>query len=186
MRYCSGCGQILVRKVPPGDNRERLVCEHCGAIHYENPRVVAGCLPVWENRVLLCRRAIEPRRGRWTLPAGFLEQGETLAAGAERETWEEARARVRLRGIYTMFSVPHVSQVHVFFRADLIDGAFGVGEESCDVRLFGEAEVPWGELAFPVATRTLEHYFADRERAEFPTRTEDIVLERPAGKIREG
>lgn len=186
MNYCSSCGQPLARKVPPGDNRERHVCERCGAIHYENPRIVAGCLALWEDRVLLCRRAIEPRRGRWTLPAGFLEQGETLVAGAERETWEEARARVQIRGIYTVFSVPHISQVHVFFRAGLIDGAYGVGEESCDARLFGEAEVPWSELAFPVAARTLQHYFADRKGGRFPTRTEDIIVERPSAKAGSG
>ena len=178
MNYCSRCGRRVERKIPPGDNRERFVCGHCGAIHYQNPRVVTGCLPVWGDRVLLCRRAIEPRKGRWTLPAGFLEARETVPAGAVRETWEEARARVDIQALYTVFSVPHISQIHMFFRAQLVDGTFAVGEESLDVRLFDEDGVPWEELAFPVVTKTLRHYFDDRPGARFPVHTEDIIVER--------
>lgn len=179
MNYCSRCGQAVERKVPPGDNRARFVCGHCGAIHYENPRIVAGCLPVWDDQVLLCRRAIEPRRGLWTLPAGFLETGETIHAGARRETWEEARARVEILSLYTVFSVPHISQVHMFFRAHLVDGTYAVGDESLDVRLFDEESVPWDALAFPVVGKTLKHYFADRaDSGRFPVHTEDLVVER--------
>ena len=180
VNYCSRCGREVERKIPPGDNRERFVCGHCGAIHYENPRIVAGCLPVWDGRVLLCRRAIEPRKGHWTLPAGFLEAGETIHAGAARETWEEARARVEIQGLYTVFSVPHISQVHMFFRARLVDGDYAVGDESLDVRLFEEDGVPWEDLAFPVVTKTLQHYFHDRGNIDgpgsvFPVHTEDVI-----------
>ena len=180
MNYCSRCGREVERKIPPGDNRERFVCGHCGAIHYQNPRIVAGCLPIWDDRVLLCRRGIEPRKGLWTLPAGFLEVGETVHAGASRETWEEARARVEILGLYTLFSVPHISQVHMFFRARLMDGEYAVGEESLDVRLFEEDAVPWEDLAFPVVTRTLRHYFRDRGAVArtgdgFPVHVEDVV-----------
>lgn len=178
MNYCSRCGRGVERKIPSGDNRERFVCGHCGTIHYQNPRIVTGCLPVWGDRVLLCRRAIEPRRGRWTLPAGFLEAGETVPAGALRETWEETRARVDIQALYTVFSVPHISQIHMFFRAQLVDGTFAVGEESLDVRLFDEDSVPWEELAFPVVTKTLRHYFDDRPGERFPVHTEDIIVER--------
>ena len=192
MNYCSRCGREVERKIPPGDNRERFVCGHCGAIHYQNPRIVTGCLPLWEGQVLLCRRAIEPRRGLWTLPAGFLEVGETVEAGALRETWEEARARVELLGLYTLFSVPHISQVHMFFRGGLVDGEFAAGDESLEVRLFDEDAVPWDELAFPVVTRTLRHYFQDRAAGEetgefetgrhagvpYPVHTEEVVVER--------
>ncbi len=184
MNYCSRCGREVERKIPPGDNRERFVCGHCGAIHYQNPRIVTGCLPVWNDRVLLCRRAIEPRRGHWTLPAGFLEAGETIDAGAVRETWEEARARVEIQGLYTVFSVPHISQVHMFFRARLADGHYAPGDESLDVRLFEEDGVPWEDLAFPVVTKTLRHYFHDRVHdrgtaanpgSVFPVHVEDVI-----------
>ena len=174
VNYCSACGKPVVRKVPPGDHRERFVCGHCGAIHYQNPKVVVGCLPIRGHRVLLCQRGIEPRKGYWTLPAGFLETGETIAAGAARETREEALAQVSIIGLYTVFNVPHISQVHLFFRATLDDGAFGIGEESLDARLVEERDVPWDSLAFPVVSRTLAHYFADRGEGRFPVRVEDV------------
>lgn len=174
MNYCSACGKPVLRKVPPGDHRERYVCGHCGVIHYQNPRVVAGCLPICGDRVLLCQRAIEPRKGRWTLPAGFLETGETIAAGAARETLEEALAHVSIVGLYTVFNVPHISQIHIFFRATVEDGAFGVGSESLDARLVEEGEVPWDDLAFPVVSHTLAHYFADRGEGRFPVRVLDV------------
>ena len=154
------------------------MCERCGAIHYVNPKIVAGCLVVHDTAVLLCRRGIEPRKGLWTLPAGFLELGETTLDGARRETWEEARAKVEPLGLYTLFNLPHISQVYLFYRARLAEGGFAAGEETTDVRLFEEDAIPWDELAFPVVTNTLRHYFSDRRRDDYPVRAEDIVIER--------
>ncbi len=178
MNFCSHCGHPVTRRIPTGDNRPRYVCVECEAIHYQNPRIIAGCLPVHEDRVLLCRRSIQPRAGLWTLPAGFLENGETTAQGALRETREEANANVEIIDIYTMFSLPHISQVYMFFRARLLDLDFAAGEETEAVHLFREEEVPWDELAFPVITETLKHYFHDRQRNEFPVHSRDIVIER--------
>ena len=178
MNFCSACGGTIILRKPPGDNRERFVCQSCDAIHYVNPKIVTGCLPLRGSAVLLCQRAIHPRKGLWTLPAGFLELGETTLAGALRETWEEARANVEPMGLYTVFNLPHISQVYFFFRAALTDGGFGPGEETTDVALFDEVDVPWRELAFPVVTSTLRHYFADRVRGDYPVRMEDIVIER--------
>ena len=176
MKFCSACGGLVVRKVPSGDNRERFVCETCGAVHYVNPKVVSGCLVTHEGAVLLCRRAIQPGKGLWTLPAGFLELGETIAQGAARETFEEANAKVEIDGLYTVFSLPHISQIYVFFRARLLDGKFAAGAETADAKLFDEHEIPWQDLAFPVVTKTLRHYFADRSSGQFPVYAEDIVL----------
>jgi ADP-ribose pyrophosphatase YjhB (NUDIX family) len=178
MKFCSNCGATLTYAIPPGDNRERHVCNDCDTVHYQNPRIVAGCLPVWDDRVLLCLRAIEPRKGYWTLPAGFLENGETIAAGAARETAEEANARVEALELYTVFSLPHISQAYMFFRADLCDLNFSSGEESLDVRLFAEHEIPWDELAFPVITQSLQFYFADRTRGNFPVRSRELEFSR--------
>jgi ADP-ribose pyrophosphatase YjhB (NUDIX family) len=154
-------------RVPEGDNRERYVCDRCGAIHYSNPKIVAGCIPEWGERILLCRRAIEPRYGLWTLPAGFMENGETTEQAAARETLEEARARVDVIGLYGVFSIPHISQVYMLFRARLLDLDFGPGPESLEVELFDPAYLPWDELAFPVVQRTLEQYREDLERGAF-------------------
>ena len=179
MKFCSHCGSAaLERRIPPGDTLPRFVCSDCGTIHYQNPKVVVGCLPVWEERVLLCKRAIDPRQGLWTLPAGFLENGETIFAGAMRETAEEARARVELGPLYTMISLPQINQIYVMFRARLLDLAFGPGSESLEVRLFDENDVPWSELAFRTITRTLRNFFLDRKLGEFPTHVS--VLERRA------
>ena len=175
MKYCSQCGDSVVEKIPSGDNRLRFVCETCEHIHYQNPRIIAGCLPVYGDRVLLCKRAIEPRAGRWTLPAGFLENGEATSAGALRETREEANANAAIIGLYTLFSLPHISQVYMLFRAELLDLNFSAGEESLDVQLFTEAEIPWDELAFPVVNKTLEHYFADRRQDQYPVRYADLT-----------
>ena len=175
MKYCSACGASVVLEVPPGDNRPRHVCGTCASIHYLNPKVVVGAVPVWEELVLLCRRAIEPRLGYWTLPAGFLECGETMEEGACREAREEANANLVLEGLYTLFSIPHIDQVHVYFRARLIDRSFHPGEESLEVRLCREEEIPWDELAFPVVRRTLELWFEDRERGRFRTHSGDII-----------
>lgn len=178
MNYCNQCGEAVSQQIPEGDNRLRYVCATCTTIHYENPKVITGCLPIHEDQVLLCKRAIEPRSGLWTLPAGFLENGETSADGALRETMEEANARVNIEGLYTLFSLPHISQVYMFFRATLQDLDFYAGEESLEVQLFNEDEIPWDNLAFPVITETLKHYFKDRTSNTFETRYMDIVIKR--------
>ena len=176
MRFCSHCGSDRIeRRVPEGDTLSRDVCAACRTVHYQNPKVVVGCLPEWEGRVLLCRRAIKPRQGLWTLPAGFLENGETILAGAIRETLEEARARVEIGNLYTMISLPQISQVYVMFRARLLDLDFGPGPESLEVRLFGEHEIPWEEMAFRTIGRTLRNYFLDRKLGAFPTRVSTLV-----------
>lgn len=177
MNYCSACGGGIRLRVPAGDNRERFVCDACDMVHYINPKIVTGTLPVANGAVLLCRRAIEPRKGRWTLPAGFLEMGETTPAGAMRETLEEANAEVEIDGLYTVFNLPHISQIYFFFRARLL-GGFAAGEETLEARLFEQEQVPWDELAFPVITQTLRHYFQDRTTGHFPVRMEDIVVRR--------
>jgi ADP-ribose pyrophosphatase YjhB (NUDIX family) len=165
IHHCRVCGQATAYRVPAGDNRERAVCTACGEIHYENPLVVVGTLPVWGEQVLLCKRAIEPRHGFWTLPAGFMELGESTSAGALRETEEEAGARVELQGLYTLLNVVRVGQVHLFYRARLLDTGFAPGEESLEVQLFTEAQIPWEQIAFRTVRQTLEHYFADRRQA---------------------
>ncbi len=175
MNYCSHCGSAdIALRIPEGDNRPRYVCAVCGTIYYQNPKIVVGCLPDWQGRVLLCRRAIEPRHGLWTLPAGFLENAETLAAGAERETLEEAQARVGLGEMYTVINLPHVSQIYMMFRATLLDRDFGPGPESLEVRLFDEEEIPWERLAFRTIARTLRNYFLDRKSGVFPLRLSTI------------
>jgi ADP-ribose pyrophosphatase YjhB (NUDIX family) len=168
VKFCSACGSpALLFRVPPGDTLPRHVCDACGTVHYENPKIVVGCLPEWEGRVLLCKRAIEPRYGRWTLPAGFLENHESLGTGAMRETLEEASARVRLGPLYAVISLPQISQVYMMFRAQLMDVDFGPGTESLEVRLFEEADVPWEELAFRTIARTLRRFFVDRRIGHF-------------------
>ena len=175
MKFCSDCGARVVLRTPPGDNRPRHVCGDCGAIHYPNPKTVVGALPEWEGLVLLCRRAIEPRRGYWTLPAGFLEQGETMEAGACREAREEANASLAIEALYTLFSIPHIDQIHAYFRARLLDRDFHPGEESLDVGLFRENEIPWRELAFPVVRKTLELWLDERKGGRFRTHSGEIV-----------
>ncbi len=162
MNYCSHCGQPVVVEVPPGDNRPRHVCRSCGRVHYENPRVVVGCVAESEGSILLCRRAIEPRRGFWTVPAGFMELGETLAEAAIRETWEEAQARVELGALFAVVDVVHARQVHVFFRGTMSQPAFAAGEETLEARLVRPDEVPWDEIAFPSVTIALRQYLVDR------------------------
>ncbi|HEY8555647.1 MAG TPA: NUDIX hydrolase [Burkholderiales bacterium] len=175
MKYCSKCGSPVDLRVPDGDHVARHVCGECGEIHYINPKVVVGCVPRWEDRVLLCRRAIEPRYGLWTLPAGFLEINETTIEGAVRETLEEASARVRIQQLYALFNLPHVNQVYVMFLADLVEPKFGPGPESLEVALYEERDIPWEQIAFPVVEQTLKLYFADRRTGHFPVRTGDIV-----------
>ena len=175
MKYCSSCGNTLVHEIPTGDDRHRHVCRECNTIHYQNPRIITGCLPLHEDKVLLCRRAIQPRHGFWTLPAGFMENGETTTEGALRESWEEAQATIELDDLYTLFNLPHINQVYMFYRGRLANLDFKAGVESLDVQLFKEDEIPWDELAFPVVNRTLTFYFADRKNDHFPLHCEDIV-----------
>ena len=162
MNFCSHCGQPVSRRVPPGDQLPRFVCDACGTIHYENPKLVAGCVPEWQGQILLCRRAIEPRRGFWTVPAGFMENGETLMAAAAREAVEEAQAEVEIGSLLAIFHALRAQQVHVFFRARLAVPRFGVGPESLEVQLVEERDVPWDEIAFPSGVFALRRYFADR------------------------
>ncbi|WP_339806665.1 NUDIX hydrolase [uncultured Marinobacter sp.] len=174
MKFCSSCGHPVEQRVPAGDNRPRYVCPSCETIHYQNPRIVAGTVPVWEGQILLCRRAIEPRYGYWTLPAGFMENSETTEEAATRETLEEAEATVSLEGLYTIIHVPHIDQVHMFYRAQLIDGRYGAGEESLETQLFNPADIPWERISFPTVRRTLEHFIEDLPRQEYPMRISDI------------
>lgn len=183
MKFCSECAHPVSLLVPPDDNRPRFVCEQCGTIHYQNPKMVIGSIPVWEEdgdiRVLLCKRAIEPRYGYWTLPAGFMENSETTTEAALRETFEEAGARIQLHDLFSLLNVPHVHQVHLFYRATLLDLDYQAGIESLEVELFAEHEIPWSDIAFPTVGHTLKAFFADltRIRAEggaFGLHTEDI------------
>lgn len=163
MNYCSNCGSDqLAFVVPNGDNRPRFVCGNCNTIHYSNPNIVAGCLPVWDNKVLLCRRAIEPRLGYWNIPSGFLENGESVEEGAIREVWEEALAKVEVQHILSIYSLPHINQVYIHLLGDLVSGQFGVGEESLESQLFAEEDIPWEEMAFTSSVFSLKRYFKDR------------------------
>jgi ADP-ribose pyrophosphatase YjhB (NUDIX family) len=162
INFCSVCGAAVESRIPDGDNLPRGVCVACGTIHYQNPKLVIGSIPVWGQQILLCKRAIEPRYGKWTLPAGFMENGETVAQAAMRETTEEAGAHIELGDVFSMLSVPHINQVHVFHLARLVDLDFQAGVESLEVRMFDEASVPWNELAFRTVSSTLKFFFEDR------------------------
>jgi ADP-ribose pyrophosphatase YjhB (NUDIX family) len=184
LNFCSVCSHAITRRIPPGDNRERACCDQCGAVHYVNPKVVVGTLPVWGQQVLLCRRAIEPRHGFWTLPGGFLEVAESTPAGALRETDEEAGARVVLGKLFTMLDVLHVHQIHLFYLAELVDVDFAPGEESLEVRLFDEADIPWDDLAFRTVSTTLRYFFEDRRRGRFELHTGTIDwIHRPVAAV---
>lgn len=174
MSYCTRCGAVVDSRIPAGDDRPRDVCPRCGHIHYENPKLVAGCVVESGERLLLCKRAIEPRYGLWTVPAGYLEMGETVADGARREALEEARATVELIAPYCLVNLTFVSQVYFMFRARL-DGGFGAGHESLEVRLFDESEIPWEELAFSSVRETLRLYFADRAAGAFSFHMLDVT-----------
>ncbi|GAA6167683.1 NUDIX hydrolase [Sessilibacter corallicola] len=175
MKFCSICGSAVTLKIPHGDDRQRYVCDECNTIHYQNPKIITGCLPVYENKVLLCKRAIEPRSGLWTLPAGFMENGESMEQGAARESWEEARLTLKNHTLYQVFSLPHISQVYVFYLSEIASLDFGPGPESLEVELFTEAEIPWDKLAFPVVRSTLKDYFADFPNKEFPIRNSTVT-----------
>lgn len=178
MKFCSSCGGAVELRIPEDDDRERHVCTVCGLIHYVNPRVIVGCLPVYEDKVLLCKRAIEPRLGFWTLPAGFMENRETTQQGAARETWEEARARVEDLELYRIFDIPYISQVYMFYRCALINGEYGVGPESLETGLFTQDEIPWDDIAFPVVRQTLEAWFRDRDVGHYPVEVSAIEYHR--------
>jgi len=178
MKYCSECGQAVSLEIPEGDNLPRYVCKDCQTIHYQNPKIVAGCLLSWQDKILLCKRAIEPRYGAWTLPAGFMENDETTAQAAAREALEEASARSTALELYTLHNLPHINQVYLMFRGELIDGYAAAGDESLEVGLFSESEIPWDEIAFPVIHETLEFYLHDRKTGHFPVRTGDVIRDR--------
>jgi len=174
-RFCTQCGAPLSQRVLPDDNRLRDVCEHCGAVHYQNPRNVVGVVPVWQDKVLLCRRAIEPRYDTWTLPAGFMELGETTAQGAIRETDEEAGVEIALGALYTVIDVPHAEQVHFFYLAEVVDPTLNPGPESLEAAYFSLDEIPWQELSFRTVSTTLEHYCRDVKAGKFPVRHYDVA-----------
>lgn len=179
MKFCTHCGGPLQRGVPEGDDRLRHICEDCGTIHYQNPKLIAGCIPVWGDRVLLCKRAIEPRLGYWTLPAGFMELGETLAEAARREAREEANVELEIDQLYAVFSLPHISQVYAFFRARMVEERFSAGPESLETRLFREEEIPWDQISFATVYRALRLFFADRRAGGFQFWLEDIAPNPP-------
>ena len=174
MKFCCFCASPVVSRVPPGDNLPRWICDECGEIHYQNPTLVIGTIPEHGGRILLCRRAIEPRYGYWTLPAGFMENSETAAQGAARETLEEAGAHVELGAPFSMISVPRVNQVHLFYLARVVDLDFKPGEETLEVALWDEAKIPWAEIAFRTVGLTLKRWFADRGRGAFGFHAEDL------------
>jgi ADP-ribose pyrophosphatase YjhB (NUDIX family) len=190
MKFCSECAHPVALQVPPDDNRPRFVCNQCGTIHYQNPKMVIGSIPVWEHdgetKILLCKRAIEPRYGYWTLPAGFMENEETTWQAAMRETHEEAGARVELHELFSMLNVPHVHQVHMFYRATLLDLDYAAGIESLEVKLFTEQDIPWNDIAFPTVGYTLRSFFEELARVRsqggsYTLHTHDIFkpLRRP-------
>jgi ADP-ribose pyrophosphatase YjhB (NUDIX family) len=178
-KHCRNCGTAVDLRLPDdGDTRMRAVCPACHTVHYDNPLNVVGTVPVWGEhgeQVLLCKRNIEPRKGKWTLPAGFMELGETVAEGAMRETDEEAGAQISMGELFTLMNVPRVGQVHFYYRARLLSDQFQPGIETMEARLFSEAEIPWDELAFRTVRETLERYFADRRSGRFSFHVLDIV-----------
>jgi len=176
IQHCKSCGSAVTYRVPDdGDTRERAVCNACHTIHYENPLNVVGTVPVWGNQVLLCKRNIEPRLGKWTLPAGFMELNETVAEGAARETVEEAGAQFEMQELFALMNVTRVGQVHFFYRAKLTSNIFEPGHETQEARLFAEHEIPWDEIAFRTVKETLQHYFADAKTGKFGLHQVDIV-----------
>ena len=167
MKFCSHCGAAVELRIPEGDTLPRYVCNACTAIHYQNPRMIVGCIPEWEHKILLCRRAIEPRHGFWTVPAGYMENGETTDQGAARETLEEANARVEVGQLYALYNIPHINQVYILFRARLLDLDFSAGAETLEATLFAEQDIPWDQLAFATVRNTLKHYYSDRKAGDY-------------------
>lgn len=161
MNYCSNCGHSpLAFRCPEGDNFQRFICDNCGVIHYQNPKIVCGAIAMWENKVLLCRRAIEPRKGKWNLPAGYMENNETLMQAASREVWEEAKARITIQRLHTVFNILHVNQVYFLFLAQLTEPVFAEGIETLESKLFALDEIPWDELAFHSNVFALKQFIA--------------------------
>ena len=176
IKHCKECGTAVVYRLPDdGDSKERAVCTACATVHYENPLNVVGTVPHWGDKVLLCKRNIEPRWGKWTLPAGFMELGETTAEGAARETDEEAGAQFEMQALFSLLNVARVGQVHMFYRARLLSDQFNPGTETIEARLFAEDEIPWDEMAFRTVKETLERYFADRRAGQYGFHIVDIV-----------
>lgn len=175
IQFCTQCGSPVSFSIPAGDNRPRHICTHCAHIHYENPRLVVGCLAIWEGKILLCRRAIEPRLGYWTLPAGFMENGETTAQAAIRETQEEAGASIEIDAPCLMVSLAHIDQVHLFYRGRLLTPDYAAGEESLEVALFAPNEIPWQELAFRSVKLCLEQYLEDSQSGQFRFREAELL-----------
>ncbi|MCW8855473.1 MAG: NUDIX hydrolase [Gammaproteobacteria bacterium] len=175
MKFCSQCGSIVSHTIPNGDNIPRYVCNQCETIHYQNPKIITGTIPEWNDKILLCKRAIEPRHGLWTLPAGFMENSETTIEGALRESMEEAHAQLNNLSLFCVFSIPHISQVYMIYRGELIDGKARPGSETLSLDLFSEADIPWDELAFPVINETLKLYFKDKAAGRFLTHSGDII-----------
>ncbi|MDF9798233.1 ADP-ribose pyrophosphatase YjhB (NUDIX family) [Catalinimonas alkaloidigena] len=164
MNYCSNCGSEQINfDIPHGDNRARYICHQCNAIHYQNPKMVVGCLPVFEDKILICRRAIEPCYGLWNLPAGYLENNETVEEGAARETWEEARANVKIIKLHCIYNLPHINQVYLHFLAHLKNDRIACGSESLEVKLFDVYDIPWKQLAFSSSKFALEKYIEFKE-----------------------
>lgn len=176
MKYCHQCASPIVLRIPEGDDKERHCCDSCSSVFYQNPKNVVGTLPIYGDKVLLCKRAIEPRLGKWTLPAGYMENGESSLTGAIRETKEEAGAEIIIAAdsLYTLYNLPTINQVYMFFRAELANLDFYAGAESLEVALFSEHEIPWDEIAFTVVKSTLELYFEDSRRRKFPVRMFDV------------
>ena len=181
MKFCPDCAAPVVRLVPEGDHRLRDVCTACGHVHYQNPRIITGCVAEWQGRILLCRRAIEPRTGLWTIPAGFLENGESVQAGAARETAEEALAEVEVGSLLAVVNVLHSNQVHMMFRARLRDGSHGPGIESLETQLYDEAAIPWPQIAFQSVRFALACYLEDRRDGREELHLQDILAPRPYG-----
>ncbi|MEL6194999.1 MAG: NUDIX hydrolase [Bacteroidota bacterium] len=164
MNFCSNCGSDQLRfEIPAGDSRHRYVCHNCNTIHYQNPKMVVGCLPIWEDKILICKRAIQPRAGFWNLPAGYLENGETLEQGATRETWEEAQAKVELIRLHCVYNIPRINQVYFFFLAKLIKPECVIGEESLAVELFEADKIPYEEMAFPSSVFAIRKFLANKD-----------------------
>ena len=175
IKHCKQCGTAVEHRIPDdGDTKIRAVCPQCKTIHYVNPLNVVGTIPVWGDKVLLCKRNIEPRFGKWTLPAGFMEMGETTAQGAARETDEEAGAQFEMQELFSLVNVARVCQVHLFYRAQLTSDQFQPGVETQEAMLFSEADIPWDELAFRTVKETLERFFADRKAGSFGFHVLDI------------
>lgn len=181
MNFCSHCGSPTKKRIPEGEDRERDVCTNpdCGMIHYQNPKIITGCIPTYNGKVLLCKRAIEPRYGLWTLPAGFMENGETTSEGALRESWEEARANIALEKLYAVYDLPYINQVYFFYKGELENLDFEAGIESLEVLLFEEENIPWRDLAFTVIDDLLKHYFRDKQNQKFPFQHHIIPERRP-------